>query len=75
MPSHIEFGKSTIKAEDLDVMRRVGYIGHKDDNMIRFAGDEIILEPKNDEVVVFRSFVRARLCFPMYEDRFEIYLH
>jgi hypothetical protein len=80
-PSHIGFSKLTIKAKDLDVLKRLGYIGQKDDNMIRFAGDEIVLEPKNDEIDVFRSFFRARLCFPMYEmiaeilERFEIYLH
>jgi hypothetical protein len=35
--------------------------------MIRFAGIEIILELKDDEVVVLRSFFRARLHIPMYE--------
>jgi hypothetical protein len=80
-PSHIEFGRSTVKDKDLDILKRLGNVGRKDDNMIRFAGDDIVLEPKNDEVVVFRSFFRARLCFPMYEmiaevlERFEIYLH
>jgi hypothetical protein len=54
--SHIGFGESTMKPEDLDVMKRLGYIGQKEDDMIRFAGSEIILEPKDDEVVVFRSF-------------------
>jgi hypothetical protein len=79
--SHIEFGESTIKVEDFDVLKRLGYIGQKDDNMVRFAGDEIVPEPKNDEVVVFRSFFLAGLCFPMYKmiaevsERFEIYLH
>jgi hypothetical protein len=66
-PSHIEFGESTIKAEDLDVLKWLGYIGQKEDNMIRFAGIEIILELKDDEVVVLRSFFRARLHIPMYE--------
>jgi hypothetical protein len=45
-PSRIEFGKSIVKATDLDVMKRLGYIGKKDDDLIRFAGDEIIPEPK-----------------------------
>lgn len=80
-PIHIEFGKSTVKVNDLDVMKRLGYIGKKNDNLIRFAADEIIAEPKDYEAVVFRSFFYARLCFPMYEmivevlKKFEIYLH
>ena len=52
-PSHIEFEKSNVKAKNLDVMKRLGYIGKKDDNLIRFTGDKIILELKDDEVVVF----------------------
>ena len=41
----------------------------------------MISEPKDDEVVVFKSFFRARLQFPLYEmigevlKKFEIYLH
>jgi hypothetical protein len=39
------------------------------------------LEPKDDEVVVFKSFFRVGLRFPLYDiirevlKRFEIYLH
>jgi hypothetical protein len=49
--------------------------------LIRFAGEEVILEPKDDEVFVFKSFIRAVLRFPLYEivgevlKKFEIYLH
>ena len=52
-----------------------------DDELIRLAGDEVILEPRDDEVVVFKSFFRARLRFSLYEmigevlKKFEIYLH
>jgi hypothetical protein len=80
-PSPIEFGKSTMKASDLDVMKKLGYIGKKDDDLIRSDGDEIILEPKDDEVVVFKSFFRVGLLFFMYEmiaevlKKFKIYLH
>jgi hypothetical protein len=63
-PSHVEFGKSTVKAEDLVVMKKLGYFGENDDELIRFAGEEIIPEPKEDEVVVFKSFFRAGLRFP-----------
>jgi hypothetical protein len=46
-PSHIEFGQSTVKPEDLDVLKRLGYIGDNEDDMIRFDGGETILELKN----------------------------
>jgi hypothetical protein len=36
-PSHIEFGKSTVKAEDLVVMKKLGYFGENEDGLIRFA--------------------------------------
>jgi hypothetical protein len=80
-PSHIEFGKSTVKAEDLVLMKKLGYFGKNDDGLVRFAGDEVISEPKDDEVIVFKSFFRVGLRFPMYEmmgevlKKFEIYLH
>ena len=80
-PSHDEFGKSTVKEEDLVVMKKLGYFGENDDELVRFAGEEIIPEPKEDEVVVFKSFFRARLRFPLYEmveevlKKFEICLH
>ena len=41
----------------------------------------MVLEPKDDEVVVFKSFFKAGLRFPLYEmigevlKKFEIYLH
>jgi hypothetical protein len=80
-PSHIEFGKSTIKAEDLILMIKLGYIGENDDILVCFPGEEVIQEPKDDEVLVFKRFFRAELRFPLYEmigevlKRFEIYLH
>jgi hypothetical protein len=80
-PSHIMFGKSTVKAEDLVLMKKLGYFGKNDDELIWFARDEVVRELRNDGVLVFKSFFRAGLRFPMYEiinkvlKRFEIYLH
>jgi hypothetical protein len=80
-PSHVEFGKSTLKADDLVVMKKLGYFGENDDELVRFAGEEIIPEPKEDKVAVFKSFFRVGLRFPLYEmvgevlKKFEIYLH
>lgn len=58
---HIEFGESTVKPKELDVLKRLGYIGEKEDDMIIFVGTETIPELKSDEVVVFKSFFRAAL--------------
>jgi hypothetical protein len=80
-PSHIEFVKSIVKAEDLVVMKKLGYFGENENELIRFAGEEVVPELKEDEVVVFKSLFRAGLRFPLYNmigevlKRFEIYLH
>jgi hypothetical protein len=80
-PSHIKFRKSTIKAEDLVLMKKLGYFGKNVDELIWFIGEEVVPEPRNDEVVVFKSFFRAGLRFPLYKmigevlKKFEIYLH
>lgn len=51
---HIVFGVSTIKPSDFDVMKKLGYINENDG--VQFAGSETTLDPKEDEIVVFRSF-------------------
>jgi hypothetical protein len=80
-PSHIEFGKSTMTAEDMIMMKKLCYFGEAESKLVRFDGEEVVPEPKEDEVVVFKSFFRAGLRFPLYDMRgevlknFEIYLH
>ena len=66
-PSHIEFGRSIVRAEDLVLMKKLGYLGENDDELDHFAREEVIPEPKEDEVVVFKSFYREGLRFPLYE--------
>jgi hypothetical protein len=63
-PSHIEFGRSTVTVGDLVVMKKLGYFGENDDELIRFAKEEVVPESKEDEVVVFKSLFRAGLMFP-----------
>jgi hypothetical protein len=65
-PSHIEFKKYTVSEEDLVMMKKLGYFGEDESKLIRFAGEEVIPEPKEDEDV-FKSFLRARLRFPLYD--------
>jgi hypothetical protein len=36
-------------------------LGENDDELVHFAGELTIPEPKKDEVVVFKSFFRAGL--------------
>jgi hypothetical protein len=45
-------------------MKKLGYFGENDDELVHFAGEETIPQPKEDEVVVFKSFFRDGLQFP-----------
>jgi hypothetical protein len=80
-PCHLDFEKSTVTEDDMPMMIKLGYFGEAESKLIRFAGEEIIPEPKKDEVVVFKSFFKAGLRFPLNEmigvvlKNFEIYLH
>jgi hypothetical protein len=60
-PSHAVFGKSTIKQSHLDNMR--GRYFH-DMSIVRVGGDNIVPAPKENEVVIYRSFFKAGLRFP-----------
>jgi hypothetical protein len=80
-PSHLDFEKSTVSEADVPMMIKLGYFGEAEKKLIRFAREETTPKPKDDEVVVFKSFFRARLQFPLNEmigevlDNYEIYLH
>jgi hypothetical protein len=80
-PSHLDFGKSTVSEADVPMMMKLGYFEETEKKLIRFAGEKTTPEPKNDEVVVFKSFFRAELRFPLNKmigevlDNYEIYLH
>jgi hypothetical protein len=80
-PSHLDFEKSTLFEADVSMMMKLGYFGEVERKLIRFAGEETTPMSKDDEVVVFKSFFRAGLRFPLNEmigevlDIFEIFLH
>jgi hypothetical protein len=80
-PSHLDFGKSTVSEADMAMMTKLGYFREVDKRLICFGGEEAIPKPKNDEVVVFKSFFKAGLIFPLHGmiadvlENFEIYLH
>jgi hypothetical protein len=80
-PNHLDFGKSTVSEADMPMMIKLGYFEEAKKKLIRFAGEETTPTLENDEVVVFRSFFRVGLRFPLNEmigevlENYEIYLH
>jgi hypothetical protein len=54
-PSHTVFGKSTIKQSHLDNMRGRYF---RDMSIMRVGGDNIVPAPEEDEVVIYRIFLR-----------------
>jgi hypothetical protein len=80
-PSHLEFGKSTITEGDMSKLMKLGYFSEAKKELVRFGGEEITPKPEKDEVVVFKSFFKVGLRFPlngMIADvlkKFGIYLH
>jgi hypothetical protein len=80
-PSHLDFEKSTVSEADMPMMMKLGYFGEAERKLVRFAKEETSPAPKNDEVVVFKSFFRAGLRLPLNEmigevmKNFKIYLH
>jgi hypothetical protein len=80
-PSHLEFGKSTISEGDLPKLMNLGYFSEAKKELVCFGGEEITPKPGKDEVVVFKSFFKAGLRFPLNKmivnvlKKFGIYLH
>jgi hypothetical protein len=80
-PSHLDFGKSTVSEADMPMMIKLGYFGEAEKKLICFGEEETTPKPGNDKVVVYKSFFKARLRFPLHEmiwdvlKDFEIYLH
>jgi hypothetical protein len=61
-PSHSIFGKSTIKQNHLESMRGRYF---RDMSIVRAGGDNNVLAPEEDEVVIYRSFFKVGLQFPL----------
>jgi hypothetical protein len=60
-PSHVDFRKSKIKEGHIEVLNRFSYIDNID--WVRLGSDELIMSLREDEVVVFRCFLKAGLGF------------
>jgi hypothetical protein len=61
-PSHAVFGKSTIKQSHLDNMRGRYF---RDLSIVRADADRVVPAPAENEVVIYRSFFKAELRFPL----------
>jgi hypothetical protein len=77
-PSHSIFGKSTIKQSHLENMRGRYF---RDMSIMRAGGDNNVLAPEENEVVIFQSFFKAGLRFPLSKfvvevlKTYQIFLH
>jgi hypothetical protein len=78
-PSHSVFGKSSIKQSHLDNMRGRYF---RDMSVVRADnGDRTVPTPEENEVVIFRSFFKAGLQFPLRRfvvevlKIYQVYLH
>jgi hypothetical protein len=80
-PSHLDFGKSIVSEADMTMMTKLGYFKEADKVLVHFGGEETIPKLENDEVVVFKSFFKVGLRFPLHGmiaevlEKFGIYLH
>jgi hypothetical protein len=64
-PSHLDFRKSTISEADFPKMVKLGYFSEDKKELIRFGAEETTSKPEKDEIVVFKSFLKAGLRFPL----------
>jgi hypothetical protein len=77
-PSHVVFGKSTIKQCQIESMK--GKYFHNV-SIVRAGGEDIVPLQKSNEVVVFKSFMKVGLRFLLHRmlvdvlKTYEIYLH
>jgi hypothetical protein len=61
-PSHVVFGKSIIKQGQIEAMKGRYF---RDISIVRARGESTVPLPEANEVVVFRSFMKAGLQFPL----------
>jgi hypothetical protein len=80
-PSHLDFGKSIVSKADFAKMVKSGYFIESQKKLLRFGGEETTPKPEKDEIVIFKSFLKAGLRFPLHGiiadvlKKFGIYFH
>jgi hypothetical protein len=60
-PSHVVFGKSTIKQGQIDAMRGRYF---RDISIMRAGGENNVPLPEADKVMVYKGFMKVGLLFP-----------
>jgi hypothetical protein len=65
-PSHLDFGKSTVSKADLTKMVKSGFFTENQRKLLRFGGEETTPKPEKDEIIIFKSFLKAGLRFPLH---------
>jgi hypothetical protein len=61
-PRHTIFGKLTIKQSHVDAMRGRYF---RDMSIVRVGGDSTAPAPEENEVVIYKSFLKVGLRFPL----------
>jgi hypothetical protein len=76
----VEKSVSKAKEEDNDIQpKKLSYINEKDG--VHFASNETTSQPKDDDIIVFRSFFQARLWLPLFKmivkvlKKYKIFMH
>jgi hypothetical protein len=60
-PSHVVFGKSTVKRGQIEAMKGKYF---RDTTIVRVGGENTVPLPEPDKVVVFKGFMKAGFWFP-----------
>jgi hypothetical protein len=60
-PSHVVYGKSTIKQGKIEAMKGSYF---RDISIVSARGESTVPLPEADEVVIFRSFMKAGFRYP-----------
>lgn len=63
--SHANFSKTTIMKGHIEVLINTNYIS--DTSIVSLGGEDTTPLPDKNEVMVFQSFVKARLQFPLHK--------
>jgi hypothetical protein len=78
-PSYIDVDRSIMKPNDLEIMKKLDYV--RDDDEILFADEEKTPKPKNNKIIIFKSFFSAGYQLLMYWmitmvlKKYEVYMH
>jgi hypothetical protein len=73
--------ENPVSEGDLPKMLKLGYFNEEKKELVRFGGEETTPKPGKGEIVVFKSFLKAGLRFPLNKmiadvlKKFGIYFH